>query len=479
VRVHLVVPVSSNILRSRLYAQFQPCLLPMSLGYLGAVLRQEGHTVSMRDQPADLRATGDILDEVEQLRPDLLGLSVLTESWSTVVPMVSEARRRVPGLKVVMGNTHAAFFAEEVLANGHADFVIRGEGEETLADLARTLDQGGALSDLAGLSYRDGDRVRHNPERGPVTRLDALPYPAWDLMDLSAWRYQRFPLVGLTSAPVPIMASRGCPYTCTFCSQDKWNAGVRRRDVGRVVDEIDFMVQRYGFRSFGFNDAYFPWDRESGLEFCRRLRAHSWHRDVRWVTELRVDRMDDELVREMAAAGLHAVILGYESGNEEILRSTGKGTTLAQGEQAARLLRRHGVLAVGLFMIGLPGDTRATIRDTFRYARRCKVDIAKFAITIPYPGSPLWELMGRDSMPSAEECERFTSWFDWAGAASRPVWSPEGVSPGELVRLQRWGMLQFYARPAYIARVLGSGLFSPGEILRGGGIMLSRALGGQ
>ncbi len=478
-RVHLVAPASRSVLNSRVYARFQPCLLPMSLAYLGAVLRQDGHGVTLRDQSADLRPNAEILAEIARVEPDLLGLSVLTESWSNVLELVEQVRSRWPSLPIVLGNTHAAFFAEEVLQRGLADHVVRGEGEQTLAELARCLDGDGDLGDVAGLSFRHDGEIVHNPDRRPIADLDALPLPAWDLMDRGAWRYQRFPLVGLSSAPAPLMASRGCPYSCSFCSQDKWTMGFRRRSVERVVDEVAVDVEQYGFRTFGFNDAYFPWDRESGLEFCERLRAYPWHDDVRWVTEMRVDRLDDEQVRAMAGAGLHAMILGFESGNEAVLRETGKGTTLEQGREAARLLRRHGVLAIGLFMLGLPGETPQTARDTLRFARDCELDIAKFSITIPYPGSPLWELLGRTAMPSGDECDRFTSWFDWTGAGSTPIWTPEGLDAAELVRLQRRGMLEFYARPSYVARVLRAGLFSPGEILRGGRIMLSRAVRGR
>jgi anaerobic magnesium-protoporphyrin IX monomethyl ester cyclase len=476
-RIHLIVPASRAVLGSRIYARFQPCLLPMSLAYLGAVLRRDGHDVTLRDQPADLRSNERILDEIQRLQPELLGLSVLTESWSNVVELVQQVRSRWPEMRIVMGNTHAAFFADEVLAKGYSDFVVRGEGEETMAHLARTLAGGGDLSGVAGLSFRADGENHHNPDRPPVADLDALPRPAWDLMDRGAWRYGRFPLVGLTSAPAPVMASRGCPYSCSFCSQDKYVRGFRRRSVARVVEEVAEDVERYGFQCFGFNDAYFPWDRESGQEFCDRLRTFSWCDDVRWVTEMRVDHLDDAGVRSMAGAGLHAMILGFESGNEGVLASTNKGTTLEQGRHAARLLREHGVLAVGLFMIGLPGDTPETIRDTFRFARECKLDIAKFAVTIPYPGSPLWERLDRESMPSPEECDRFTSWFDWAASGSLPVWTPSGVTPEQLVRLQRRGMLEFYARPSYVLKVLRSGLFSAGEVAQGARIMLSRSVG--
>ena len=233
------------------------------------------------------------------------------------------------------------------------------------------------------------------------------------------------------------------------------------------------MVRRHGFRSFGFNDAYFPVDREAGLDFCERLRAKPWCGEVRWVTETRVDQVDDEVMAAMRSVGLHAIFFGFESGNERILASVGKGTTVAQGREAIRVAHRHGVKVIGFFMVGLPGETRETVLETLRFAMDNDVDIAKFAVTIPYPGSRLFPLLGRSTL-SLEECDRFTSWFDWTRGDGGALWAPEGMSPQELVRLQRWCMTRFYLRPAYIAWALRTGLFSPGEMAAGGRIIFSR-----
>jgi len=474
-RVYLLTPASTNVLASRRYATLEPALMPMALAYLGGALRAAGHEVQLRDQAATTLPNERVVDEVGAARPDLIGVSVLTGAWRNTVELIRALRRRVPGTPTVMGNTHATVFVDEVLGEGYADHVIRGEGEEAIVELANALERGTPLGAIAGLSWIDGDGIHHNPDRGPIEDLDALPLPAWDLLDLRAWRYQRIPLVNLRTHPVPIMASRGCPYRCSFCSQDKVVKRFRRRRIEAVVDEIDTMITRFGFRAYGFNDSYFPWTRESGLEFVDRLRARPWHRDTRWVTETRVDRVDDELMGAMASVGLHAIFYGFESGNEGVLQGLGKGTTLEQGREAVRIAHRHGVRVVGFFMLGMPGETRQTIEDTIRYAMDIGVDIAKFAITIPYPGSPLFDQLGRRQL-ELEECDQFTSWFDWSGREGRLLWAPEGLAPEQLQYLQRWAMLRFYARPSYVWKALRQGLFSPSEVALGGHLLLSRFL---
>jgi len=477
VRIYLLTPANMHILQSRTYAHLEPALMPMALGYLGAVLRQRGHEVTMRDQAATLMSNEAVLDEIARTEPDVLGISVLTGAWHNVVRLTEQVRQRMPGVRIVMGNTHATYFCDEILVEGHADFVVFGEGEETMAELVDVMDGNGDVASVKGIGWFDGSDVRRNPDRPPIEDLDSLPYPAWDMLDLDAWRYQKIPLVNLKAHPLPVMASRGCSYSCSFCSQDKIVRKFRQREIGKVVDEISYMVDRHGFKCFGFNDSYFPWDTDSGNEFCDRIRKQPWYGDVKWVTETRVDRVDDQLMAAMKASGLHAVFFGFESGNQDVLRSLGKGTTVEQGREAVRVAHRHGVKVIGFFMIGIPGETQEAVEETVRFAIDTGVDIAKFAVTVPYPGSHLFERLGERKL-SLEDCDQFTSWFDWTGRSEVPVWAPQGMSGEDLVLLQRSAMVRFYARPTYVWKAMRDNLFSFSEMAFGGWVLLSRLVRG-
>ncbi|MFH1465421.1 MAG: radical SAM protein [Pseudomonadota bacterium] len=472
-RVHLITPASHAVLRSRRYAALEPALLPMALAYLGAVLRQVGHAVTLRDQAAVTWSHAQVVGEARHLAPELVGISALTGAWSSIVELITALRRALPGVPIVLGNTHATTFAEGILARGLAEYVVRGEGEHSLASLVAALAAGRGPEGVAGVSWREGDVVHHNPDRAPIADLDSLPWPAWDLLDLSAWRYQQIPMVNLRSIPVPLMASRGCSHACTFCSQDKVVRAFRKRSIARVVEELDHHVRRHGFRCFGFNDSYFPWSDEVGLEFADRLRCLPWHAHARWVTETRVDQVSDRVMGALARVGLHAIFYGFESGDPEVLARLGKGTTLAQGREAVRIAHRHGVLVIGFFMLGLPGDSRESMARTARYARDIGVDIAKFAVTVPYPGSPLFHTLGRDWLEPGE-CGAFTSWADWWGDEAETLPSPSGLPAAQITRAQRRAMLSFYARPAFVLQALERGLFTPREVLTGGRLLLSR-----
>lgn len=474
-RIHLVIPASASLLRSPAYAALQPGMLPLSLAYLGAALRRAGHTVTLRDQTADLRSNRRVLEEVRRAEPDLLGLSVLTEGWGNTLELAAGARRLLPGLRLVMGNIHASVFAGQILREGQADFVVRGEGEQTLVRLAEVLDAGAEPGQVRGLSWRCGEEILHNPDRPPLEDLDALPYPAWDLLDRDAWRYQRLPLMNLDSPGVPLMASRGCPHGCTFCAQDPAARRFRRRGVAAIVAEVDLVVRRLGYRTFGFNDSYFPWSQPAGLEFCQRLDALPWrrHTPVRWVTQVRADEsmLDDGLMAAMRRSGLHALACGFESGDDRVLQAMGKGTTVAQGRELVRLAHRHGVRVVGFFIIGLPGETPETIRATVRFALESGVDMAKFAVAVPYPGSPLFPLLGKETL-TVEECEGLSSWSGWSGGGRLPLYAPAGITPARLLGMQRGAMARFYGRPAYLWRALREGILSPEDLARGARVLL-------
>ncbi len=477
-RVYLLTPASPAVLDSRLYAELEPALMPMALAYLGGVLRQEGHEVALRDQAAVTWPNGRVVDEIRRFEPELVGVSALTGAWSNTVSLIRAIRVAAPRARIVLGNTHATVFAGGILERGLADFVVRGEGEHSLAALARAVEADEDLAEVLGVSWRDGERVHHNPDRPPIQDLDELPWPAWDLLDLSAWRYQRIPMVNLRSHPLPLMASRGCSHACSFCSQDKVVRAFRKRSMEKVVAELDHHVGRHGFRAFGFNDSYFPWSDEVGFEFAERLQRLPWHGDARWVTETRVDQVNEPVMAALARSGLHAIFYGFESGHPEVLARLGKGTTVEQGREAVRIAHRHGVLVIGFFMLGLPGDSLETMRVTARYAADIGVDIAKFAVTIPYPGSPLYSALDKDWL-EPEECDAFTSWSDWWDASAPALPSPSGLPPHQVTAFQRRAMLSFYARPRYVLRALRSGLFTPREMFEGGRLLLSRSAGGR
>jgi len=473
-KVALIVPGSKAGVSNPRYRELFPHLLPMSIAYLGAALERDGAEVVLIDQIPRRFSNPEMVSFLKAQNPDIVGFSLLTTTVSNVLDAVQLVRAELPNAKIVMGNHHASLFAQDLLQNGAADIIVRGEGEVSLAELVRVLGEGGKLDSVAGISFaRDGEVV-HNPPRPVIADLDTLSHPAWHLVDLFNEKYMQLPLIGVYSTPLPVMASRGCPFHCVFCSQDTQYKKVRIRNVIKVVDEIESLVDRYGFEWFGFNDAYFPWTKKMGFDFADELIRRGLHRRVRWITESRVDMVDDELMAKLRESGLSVIFFGFESGNQRVLDLAGKRTTLAQAEAAARAAKRAGVVVMGFFMLGLPGDTKESCQETVDFAIKIDCDFAKFAITVPYPGSKLYE-MQKDRI-DATQFEKFTSWYNWASGDEELLSAPEGMTVKELLSIQRSGMLKFYARPSQVYRHLARGTLSLKHMSYGAYVLVEGAM---
>ena len=473
-KVLLINPDSTLRQGSFQLKKFVTPVPPLGLAYLAATLQRDGFTVTILDQVANEMSNEELLAQAAAAAPGLIGISCLTPVMNSVQRLVQGLHARTPGTPIVLGNTHATIFHDALLEQGLADVVIPGEGEETMLALARAVRDGAPLEQVAGIHYMGGDgRPRATEPRPLMADLDSLPLPAWHLLDLGL--YEKCPMLCLDDKPtLSIQASRGCFYRCTFCSQDQIYRKFRHREVGAVIDEMVHFYRRFNVTRFVFIDANFPFNRDYGLRFCDELRRRGLHRKLKWVTETRPDMVDPELLGEMKDAGLHLIMYGFEVGNQRILDSINKRFTLEQSRQAMLDTRAAGIYTLGLFMLGLPGETRETCLQTIRLAKELDCDMAKFNLAVPLPGSRFYEDHRHELTVDAPE--KFTSWYDWSPFSGELLYVPEGMTDQELKNLQRRAMFEFYARPHLVARHLKNGTLSPGNMVRGTQVILNSML---
>ncbi|MBU3933663.1 MAG: B12-binding domain-containing radical SAM protein, partial [Candidatus Omnitrophica bacterium] len=314
----MINPKSKFIDSHRLYKRFLPPVAPLGLAYIAAVLEANGVNVSIIDMFANKMSDKEILEIIKNTRPEIIGLSVLTPVINDVTDLVSQIRSINKEVKIILGNTHPSCFPHQLLEKGLADIVVRGEGEITMACLSKALSNGGNLAGVNGISYSLDGNIFHNPDGEIVESLDDLPHPAFHLLDLD--RYKEFPLLSIYNRRfLPISASRGCPYQCYFCSQDKVSKSPRYRAIGQVVDEIEYFHQRFNIGYFCFTDAYFPFSESTGLEFCSEIIQRRLNKKIKWITESRVDKVSKRLLEKMKKAGAALIMYGVEVGNQEVL----------------------------------------------------------------------------------------------------------------------------------------------------------------
>ncbi|MBZ0271164.1 radical SAM protein, partial [bacterium] len=291
--------------------------------------------------------------------------------------------------------------------------------------------------------------------------LDDLPAPAWDLFRVED--YPCPPRFMMQGPLVTLAASRGCPWDCTYCSQNALTPGVRRRDIARVVDEIETTHRERGVTNFGFVDAIFPLKAADGFAFAAMMKERGLVDRVRWGTETRCDLVSREMLAELKSAGCRFLMYGFESASRATLDAVDKRADPKQAIDVMRWSKEIGIGTYGLYMIGFPGETREMARETIRFAKALDTDVASFARVTPYPGSPMYEqhkaTLG--DVPAHQWNNQYRAEPGEAG------WRLPGMSSEEIGALLREANLSYYLRPRLIWRHLRRGTISIGEMARG------------
>jgi len=430
---------------------------PLGLAYLAAVAEQRGDQVRIYD--GDVEET-PLAAVVRDFEPQVVGITAnttqITAAWRD-----AELVRSLCRAPVILGGPHPTSLPEESAAQPFVDVVVRGEGEATWLELLSVLDIGYRvvedtaqypLSNIRGITYRDGDgSIMSSPDRAPipVAELNEMPFPAWHLFKLE--RYTNLqPTVDQVDGPsLPILTSRGCPYRCTYCSQigpRRW----RGRSVESVVAEWRWLVREQGAAEIGVLDDSFNINRQRVLDICQRLIEEGLN-GVPWImiNGIRANIADEEVLGAMKRAGCIRVAFGVESGNQAILDSVvDKHLTLDQVRAAFKAARAVGLETIGFFIIGLPGESEATMDDTIRFA--CELDplVANFSIATPFPGTQMYETVRAQGHILAN------TWDDFVFFEGRARFEMPGL-PADLVE-RKWkeAYRRFYLRPKRIARTL-------------------------
>ncbi|MEJ2365164.1 MAG: radical SAM protein [Deltaproteobacteria bacterium] len=243
------------------YRTFDFVLPPLGLAYMAAFLSESDYEVSI----VDLNVAED-KQSIPDDNWDLVGITLDTSRYYKGMDYARMLKSR--GVRVVVGGPHASFMAEEILGSGAADYVVRGEGEHAMLELAEALSQGDNLEQIKGLSYRLDNEVIHNADRTYSDDLDTLPFPARNLLNMDKYRTSKFGTRSITS----ILTSRGCPYQCSFCASSKL-AGTfwRARSVESIIEEIQFVKDTYGYRAFAFVDDNFTLNPQRVTELCEEI----------------------------------------------------------------------------------------------------------------------------------------------------------------------------------------------------------------
>lgn len=379
-KVFLVNPPSPEPVRSPL----------LSFCHLAAALRAGGHEVALLDASAPFAPSShaEIAARIAAFGPDFVGLHLKTLH---VQPAYALARELAERFVLVAGGPHATIVPTEPLAHGFR-WVIRGEGEDALVELAEVFDGTRAPASVAGLTWSERGLVRQNPARPFTTDLDRLapPLSALDLFDPS-W-YGPAPIAGRAFPPVGILSSRGCPQACTFCSNDVTGRKFRYRSAASVAAEVATLRDEYGLGGFSFFDDSFAVGRRRVTELCGTIAREA--PGVAWTCTAHPAHLDRETIAEMQRAGCAGIDIGMESADPGMLLRIGKGVTVERVLDVLAWSAELGVHTIVNLMFGWPDETDAELEATIAFMDRAAPIAGGFnarGVVVPYPGTAIYE----------------------------------------------------------------------------------------
>lgn len=357
---------------------------PLGLAYIAAALERQGVEVKVLDLVVFPYSRQLLESVLKNFKPRIVGTTAVTMTFDSAIDVIKEIKSIDPSIYTVMGGPHVTFCAKETMSLfPELDFIVLGEGEDTIAELAMVIDNGVDVSGIEGIVFRRKSGIVDNGLRKKRIDVDSLPLPARHLLPLGRYR-----ALGM---PVSMTTSRGCPFKCIFCVGRKMvGAKVRYRNPQNVVDEMEYLAT-LGFRQINIADDLFTSNENHCLKVCDEIIKRGLK--IKWTSFARVDTVSVKVLSRMKEAGCHTVSFGIESGNREILKRIKKGITLEQVADAVKMCNEAGMSPHASFILGLPGETPETLKETVGFGNRLKdMGVSHgFHLLAPFPGTEVRE----------------------------------------------------------------------------------------
>ncbi len=412
---------------------------PLSLAYVAGIADAIGtHEIQFIDGNALKLSPQEIIERLDSFSADIVFMTITTYMFHENLSWIRHIKKNTKA-KVIVGGQHLSMYPHESLAHEEIDIALIGEAEDTLPELLAALENHTDLHAISGIGFRDKEKIVLTAPRIPRKELNGLPYPARKYLPNSL--YTSF--ISQKKNFSGIMTSRGCPYQCGFCEQKSGN--FRGRNAQDVMKELTECYHLYDIREFEVFDPLFTTNKQRVIEICKEIIDSGLKFD--WSIRSRVDRIDEELCQWLSKANCKRIYFGIESGNEQILKNLNKNTTLVQIRNAVHLTKKYNIDRFGYFMIGSPGETQETIKDTIKLATSLPLTYAQFSRFSILPGTDIYESWKKEF--------GYDYWREFVKDESKrkvmPLYNCT-LSEEEIEKWIKKAYYQFYFRPQFMAR---------------------------
>lgn len=410
---------------------------PIDLMYAAACFEQVGVECRLVDYPGEEWGWERLESDLRDFRPNVVVMSITTPSLADDMKAAALAKRIDPEMVTVAKGAHFNTLDTDAMTRfPDLDLALRGEYELTCMDLAA----GKPVADIAGLTWRDGERIVRNPDRGLPDDLDQIPFPARHLGNNRLYKRPDTDAMQTT-----LVTNRGCPFSCTYCLANQVSGLKNRyRSVENVLAEIRECVHTHGIRNFLFRSDLFTQNKRWVTRLCEGILDEKL--DIEWASNSRVDTVNPEVLAAMRKAGCWLIAFGVEKGDDASLEAINKKATADQARDALRMTREAGIQRSMYLLFGLPEDREETLRNDVAFAKELDPDFLEIFYPYPFPGTPLY----REAVEKGL-LEDGTIPKDAYGMPAMPT---RHIPMDRLAKLRTTGLREFYMRPRFIARTL-------------------------
>lgn len=418
---------------------------PLGIAYLAAVLRG-ANEVRVLDFGKIGRRDDLFVEAVREFAPDITGFQCYSPEIGEVKRLSALVRAELPKAVIIAGGPHPTLCPEETMAklSPEADYLLRGETEESFPLFIKMLEGGAAPADVPGLAWREDGRLRVNDTR-PIGDINALPPPAWDLINPQEYPpaqhgafFDQFPIA-------PIVTTRGCPFACGFCTAPILSGRhMRKRSADSVMAEIELLYREFGIREIHIVDDNFTLDKAHAVAILKRIIDSKLPISLAFPNGVRINTLDEELLDLMKAAHTYLISVGIESGSDKTLKRMEKQLSVALIREKVALIKSKGIDLAAFFILGFPDETVEDMRETIKFSLELPLLRANFFTFLPLPMTPV-------TLKLIQTGE--IGQMDVEGLIFQKVpYAPKGVSREQLRSLQREAFLKFYLRPGVMLR---------------------------